>query len=108
MSISWQAMEHYEYYLNNPHEDHGEFDLEEYEEQLHEEIVEYMDSLDGGDFMDFAYGGGKEEFQAALDTIKSMALAAYDGNDEDLLVFAKSLTKRMIDRISDYVEREKM
>ena len=38
-------MEHYEYYLNNPHEDHGEFDLEEYEEQLHEEIVEVCQAI---------------------------------------------------------------
>ncbi len=105
MSRGWQAMEHYEYYLNNPHEDHGEFDLEEYEEQLHEEIVEYMDNLPDHDFIDFAYG---YDLKAACAVIKQMAIAHYNEDDKDLLIFAKSLAKMMVDRISDYVEREKM
>ena len=34
MSISWQAMEHYEYYLNNPHErECSEEDEDDYEDE---------------------------------------------------------------------------
>lgn len=96
--------DYYEYYHNNPHE-LPEMDADEYEELLHEEIVEYMDNLPDHDFIDFAYG---YDFEGACAVIKQMAIAQYNGNDKDLLVFAKSLSKMMVDRISDYVEREKM
>jgi len=108
MSRDWQAMEHYEYYLNNPHEDHGDFDLDDYEEQLHEEIVAWMDNAPGDYFLDFSFGKGKEECDATLDAIKKMAIAHYNEDDKELLVFAKYIAKKMVDGISDYVEREKM
>jgi hypothetical protein len=108
MSRGWQAMEHYEYYLNNPHERECDETEEDYDEKLHSEIVEYMNLIDGGDYIDFAYGHGREEWDAASNAIKRMAIAHYHYNEKDFLMYAKSLAEMMIKNITDYVEREKM
>ena len=44
----------------------------------------------------------------SLNAIKRMAIAHYNEDDKELLVFAKYIAKKMVDGISDYVEREKM
>jgi hypothetical protein len=99
--------DYYEYYHNNPYE-REDWDMEDYEEQLHEEIVAWMDDAPGDYFLDFSFGKGKEEIDATLDAIKRMAIAHYNEDDKELLVFAKYIAKKMVDGISDYVEREKM
>ena len=99
--------DYYEYYHNNPYE-REDWDMNEYEEALHEEIVAFMDDAPGDYFIDFAYGHGLEECKATENAFRKMAIAAYDGDDKELLVFAKYIAKKMVDGISDYVEREKM
>lgn len=104
MSEQFKQSEYREYYHNNPYE-LPEMDLDEYEEALDEEIVEYMDNLPANDFIDFAYS---YDFEAAGEVIKRMAIAQYNGDEKDLLVFAKSFADMMVKQISDYVEKEKM
>jgi hypothetical protein len=99
--------DYYEYYHNNPHELPPLTDAE-YEEQLHEEIVAWMDDAPSDYFLDFSFGKGKEEIDATLNAIKRMAIAHYNEDDKELLVFAKYIAKKMVDGISNYVEREKM
>ena len=98
------ASEHREYYHNNPYE-RGDWDMNEYEEALDEEIMDYLDKVDAADVIDFAYS---QDFDAATAAIKKMAQAYFDGNDADLLVWAKALSKLTMDSMSDYVEKEYM
>ena len=104
MSKWSSASEHREYYNNNPYE-LGDFDMNEYEETLEEEIMDYLDKVNANDVIDFAYS---QDLNAANNAHKKMAQAYFNGNDADLLVWAKTLSKLMVDNISEYVEKEYM
>ena len=98
------ASEHREYYHNNPYE-RGDWNMNEYEEALDEEIMDFLDKINAVDVIDFAYS---QNFHAANEAHKKMAQAYFYGNDADLLVWAKTLSKLMVDNISEYVEKETM
>ena len=94
--------DYYEYYHNNPQEGYIQTHLE-YEQQLEDAMLEAFDELKPSDYIDFGFDYDLDAFNAV---IKGIALAYYNGDEAQLLTYAKSAGKMMITEIENYVEKK--
>ena len=96
------ASEHREYYHNNPYE-RGDWDMNEYEEEVQERLESQLDEMLGEDYLDMCSGG--MEYELLCITLKNIAIAYNNGSDKDILLFSKTLAKAMCDSVQDDIER---
>lgn len=94
--------DYYEYYQNNPQEGYVQ-SFTEQQEQLEEAMLDAFDDLKPSDYIDFGFDYDLDAFNAV---IKGIALAYYNGDDAQLLTYAKSAGKMMITQIEQYVEKK--
>lgn len=94
--------DYYEYYHNNPQEGYIQT-AQQYEQELEEAMLNEFDELKPSDYIDFGFDYDLDAFNAV---IKGIALAYYNGDEAQLLTYAKSAGKMMITQIEKYVEKK--
>lgn len=94
--------DYYEYYHNNPHEI-DDMPEDEYEEMIHDAMLDELDEIEGSDCVDLGLEQNEESFYNA---IRGITLAYYDMDDKQILTNAKILGKLVTDKLTKLVEKD--